>query len=474
MSKKNKTFSFLDPFYKSIRSKPAKITTEKQYAEYLVEGFLTSLTLYGLWYGPKGFDLPPNLYKAFAGYINSFSSSSPLTTTVKQNISTYLNNLFNFATTENEKLAELRNHGKELAEEVLMKYFIERLKKNPDLELDEAIVSFESGSGAIEDHAKLRTRTPYQYRQAYNLIFQRAKAKIAGKPWFTPKQIEEYAKGANRERKYTPDEIQEFIRTGSSSSLDKQVARSKEVCSELQILHVANKAKTGQEKKFAANRSLSERIADAFENAGSYRRVIDKMQKRYPTFKNKNLVWHNADSDGACFFTAAYAAANNLTKDPDLNKSLSTTHPAGADAIRNMILVTLEKSPLAADANVLGLMTQTLTEDKILQNNEYRDDSGVQSFYTNVETGEVINDNDVLKLYVEHMRNPKQWAGHLEMLVLSLAIEEAVVVIDISKPEHTTRIFYKGDGISEEAMPEKFIVLGRVNNNHYIYALQSN
>ena len=48
------------------------------------------------------------------------------------------------------------------------------LKKNPNVGLDDLIVSFESGTGTLEEYAKRRHRKADDYRKSYTPIFARA------------------------------------------------------------------------------------------------------------------------------------------------------------------------------------------------------------------------------------------------------------------------------------------------------------
>ena len=67
------------------------------------------------------------------------------------------------------------------AKNILIKFFVEKLKENPDISLDEAILKFEDNKNefsSLEEFAKSKTRSVECYRQSYSKIFDLAKKKI--------------------------------------------------------------------------------------------------------------------------------------------------------------------------------------------------------------------------------------------------------------------------------------------------------
>ena len=67
------------------------------------------------------------------------------------------------------------------AKNVILNFFIDKLKENADMSLDEAILKFEDNNNEyinLEEFAKSKTRTVECYRQSYSKIFDQAKKKI--------------------------------------------------------------------------------------------------------------------------------------------------------------------------------------------------------------------------------------------------------------------------------------------------------
>ena len=79
------------------------------------------------------------------------------------------------------KLEILRYVEFQKAKNILIKFFVEKLKENPDISLDEAILKFEDNKNEfknLEEFAKSKTRSVECYRQSYSKIFDLAKKKI--------------------------------------------------------------------------------------------------------------------------------------------------------------------------------------------------------------------------------------------------------------------------------------------------------
>ena len=79
------------------------------------------------------------------------------------------------------KLEILRYVGYEKAKKIILNFFIDKLKENPDICLDEAILKFEDNNNEfknLEEFAKSKTRSVECYRQSYSKIFDQAKKKI--------------------------------------------------------------------------------------------------------------------------------------------------------------------------------------------------------------------------------------------------------------------------------------------------------
>ena len=79
-----------------------------------------------------------------------------------------------FENGDHVELARMRNESKKRSEDLVLAHFIKALKKNPNVVLDDLIVSFESGTGTLEEYAKRRDRKPDDYRKSYAPIFARA------------------------------------------------------------------------------------------------------------------------------------------------------------------------------------------------------------------------------------------------------------------------------------------------------------
>jgi hypothetical protein len=79
------------------------------------------------------------------------------------------------------KIEFMKQKGIYQAKKIARDFFIEELRKNPKITLDDAILKFEDTNNefsSLNEFVKDKTRTIESYRNAYNKIFKEAKAKI--------------------------------------------------------------------------------------------------------------------------------------------------------------------------------------------------------------------------------------------------------------------------------------------------------
>jgi hypothetical protein len=200
---------------------------------------------------------------------------------------------------------------------------------------------------------------------------------------------------------------------------------------------------------------LEKNIVQAKNNAGNYRENIEFMQRHYPNYKNKRLVWHNAHGDGACFFTSVFAAMNTQIFDFDhTNKAISEIQPSGSMVVRQGVLDILK--------------TQSYDEVPILH---MRD---TLETYTDMNY-DGADDELIWFLYREYMNQPTTYATGWEVSQMSKYIRRPIVIFKDTKAPSQPTIFDNGHGV-HDIDSKDFIVLGYVGNgerrNHYIYALQ--
>ena len=72
----------------------------------------------------------------------------------------------------------MKQKGIYQAKKIARDFFIEKLKENPNITLDEAILKFEDTKNkfsTLEEFVKDKTRTVESYRSAYEKIFNKAK-----------------------------------------------------------------------------------------------------------------------------------------------------------------------------------------------------------------------------------------------------------------------------------------------------------
>ena len=83
---------------------------------------------------------------------------------------------------ENASLSaeKLGKKGNNMAEEIVISYFVDFFKGNPNGSLDEGILGFENAKPeeTLEQFAENRTRTPTMYRESYEKFFNIAKQRI--------------------------------------------------------------------------------------------------------------------------------------------------------------------------------------------------------------------------------------------------------------------------------------------------------
>lgn len=75
----------------------------------------------------------------------------------------------------------MKQKGIYQAKKIARDFFIEKLKENPNITLDNAILKFEDTKNefsTLEEFVKDKTRTEESYRKAYKKIFKDAKKKI--------------------------------------------------------------------------------------------------------------------------------------------------------------------------------------------------------------------------------------------------------------------------------------------------------
>jgi len=88
---------------------------------------------------------------------------------------------FLYKNAESIKIEFMRQKGIYQAKKIAQDFFIEKLKENPNITLDEAILKFEDTNNeyfSLEEFVKNKTRTVESYRNAYKKIFKNAKSKI--------------------------------------------------------------------------------------------------------------------------------------------------------------------------------------------------------------------------------------------------------------------------------------------------------
>ena len=72
----------------------------------------------------------------------------------------------------------MKQKGIYQAKKIARDFFVEKLKENPNITLDEAILKFEDTKNefsTLEEFVKDKTRTVESYRKAYKKIFNQAK-----------------------------------------------------------------------------------------------------------------------------------------------------------------------------------------------------------------------------------------------------------------------------------------------------------
>jgi len=75
--------------------------------------------------------------------------------------------------------AELRQNGQREAEEITIKSFLEMLREDPEITLDDAIVKFEGGDyDSLEDLSQRKSRPIQAYRDSYAPFFMRAQHRL--------------------------------------------------------------------------------------------------------------------------------------------------------------------------------------------------------------------------------------------------------------------------------------------------------
>ena len=75
----------------------------------------------------------------------------------------------------------MKQKGIYQAKKIARDFFVEQLKENSNITLDEAILKFEDTKNefsTLEDFVKDKTRTVESYRKAYKKIFKEAKNKF--------------------------------------------------------------------------------------------------------------------------------------------------------------------------------------------------------------------------------------------------------------------------------------------------------
>tara|TARA_B100000524_G_C23497609_1_gene315750 strand:+ start:329 stop:652 length:324 start_codon:yes stop_codon:yes gene_type:complete len=82
---------------------------------------------------------------------------------------------------EKIKIEFMKQKGIYQAKKIARDFFIEKLKENPNITLDEAILKFEDTKNeysTLEEFVKDKTRTVESYRKAYKKIFKEANNKL--------------------------------------------------------------------------------------------------------------------------------------------------------------------------------------------------------------------------------------------------------------------------------------------------------
>ena len=88
---------------------------------------------------------------------------------------------FIYKNSENIKIEIMRQQGIYKAKKIARDFFIEKLKENPKITLDNAILKFEDTKNEfkiLDEFSKNKTRTVESYRKAYSTMFNEAKKRI--------------------------------------------------------------------------------------------------------------------------------------------------------------------------------------------------------------------------------------------------------------------------------------------------------
>ena len=79
---------------------------------------------------------------------------------------------------ESIKIEFMKQKGIYQAKKIARNFFVEKLKENPNITLDDAILKFEDTRNefpSLEEFVKNKNRTVESYRKAYQDMFRRAK-----------------------------------------------------------------------------------------------------------------------------------------------------------------------------------------------------------------------------------------------------------------------------------------------------------